>query len=84
MNKNFLFPTSMTFLNRKCNYVYDHRAQRGGRPALALSICGRGGTRPRARFAADASKLLSALLAHPRLLTGLQRSPSSPTPSRNV
>ncbi|KKW06421.1 MAG: hypothetical protein UY39_C0037G0006 [Candidatus Kaiserbacteria bacterium GW2011_GWC2_49_12] len=60
MNKNFLFPTSMTFLKQKCNYVYDHRAQRGGRPVLALFILlmctpcplygvqitgGRGGTR---------------------------------------
>ena len=27
LNKNFLFPTSMTFLKRKCNYVTTERSE---------------------------------------------------------
>ena len=46
-------------------------------------FCVGGGPRPRARFAAVAAKLLSALLAHPRLLTGPRCSLSRPTPTES-
>ncbi len=51
--------------------------------AWAFFVCSGRRILPRARFDSVESKLLSALLTHPRLLTGPQCSLSNPFPETN-